>query len=68
MAEQKVTYVRGQAPKFGMLPNNRPTPIYAPTVETQLNPIIQPIALVPYNTMNQPLWQVEQYEQVIEED
>lgn len=40
------------------LPNSKSVPINAPTKSTQLNPIIQPLALVPYNTMSQPLYQI----------
>jgi hypothetical protein len=34
--------------------------ISAPTPIMQINPIVQPIALVPYGTMNQPVLQVEE--------
>lgn len=34
-------------------------PIRTPCSTLQLNPIVQPIALVPYNSMSQPVWQVD---------
>lgn len=45
-------------PTLGQLANPRSVAIHAPTAHTQLNPIIQPLALVPYNTMSQPLYQI----------
>ncbi|MDR2091275.1 MAG: hypothetical protein LBP62_06505 [Clostridiales bacterium] len=42
------------------LPNPAPVAISAPTPIMQINPIVQPVALVPYGTMNQPVLQVEE--------
>ncbi|MDR3294074.1 MAG: hypothetical protein LBT20_08250 [Clostridiales bacterium] len=42
------------------LPNPAPVAINAPTPIMQINPIVQPIALVPYGTMNQPILQVDE--------
>ena len=42
------------------LPNPAPVAISSPTPVMQINPIVQPIALVPYGTMNQPVLQVEE--------
>ncbi|MDR1940660.1 MAG: hypothetical protein LBQ40_07755 [Clostridiales bacterium] len=54
-----------EAPKgptivYRSLPNPAPVAISAPTPIMQINPIVQPIALVPYGTMNQPILQVEE--------
>jgi hypothetical protein len=45
---------------YRALPNSNPVAIVNPTPIMQLNPIVQPIALVPYGTMNQPILQVEE--------
>ncbi|MDR3263170.1 MAG: hypothetical protein LBT30_02575 [Clostridiales bacterium] len=54
-----------EAPKgpfivYRTLPNPAPVAISAPTPIMQINPIVQPIALVPYGTQNQPVLQVEE--------
>lgn len=42
---------------FGNAPVSQPSPVEKPTDRIQLTPIVQPISLVPYGTMNQPLYQ-----------
>ncbi|MDR1905908.1 MAG: hypothetical protein LBQ27_03195 [Clostridiales bacterium] len=56
---------RKQQPKpvrriiYGHSPVNQPMPVEKPSDRIQLTPIIQPISMVPYGTMNQPLFQYE---------
>ncbi|MDR3292546.1 MAG: hypothetical protein LBT20_00390 [Clostridiales bacterium] len=42
---------------YGQAPVSQPMPIERPSDIIQLTPIVQPISLVPYGTMNQPLYQ-----------
>ncbi|MDR2047344.1 MAG: hypothetical protein LBP79_05560 [Clostridiales bacterium] len=51
---------KGPTIVYRTLPNPAPVAISAPTPIMQINPIVQPIALVPYGTMNQPVLQVEE--------
>jgi len=51
-----------------LLPNYAPVPILAPSKSVQLNPIVQPITLVPYNTMNQPLFQQVTESYIVEDE
>ncbi|MDR1940666.1 MAG: hypothetical protein LBQ40_07780 [Clostridiales bacterium] len=42
---------------YGNAPVSQPVPIEKPNDIIQLTPIVQPISMVPYGTMNQPLYQ-----------
>lgn len=42
------------------LPNSNPVPVPIPSPIVQITPIITPIAMVPYATQNQPLFQIEE--------
>ncbi|MDR3263175.1 MAG: hypothetical protein LBT30_02595 [Clostridiales bacterium] len=42
---------------YSQAPVNQPQPIERPSDRIQLTPIVQPISMVPYGTMNQPLYQ-----------
>jgi hypothetical protein len=42
---------------YGFAPVNQPMPVEKPSDRIQLTPIVQPISMVPYGTMNQPLFQ-----------
>lgn len=59
-AEAPVEQPKGPQIVYRTLPNPAPVAISSPTPIMQINPIVQPIALVPYGTMNQPVLQVEE--------
>lgn len=52
-------YGRAYSPAmtYGPQPNSAPVPIPTPSMVVQLTPIISPVAFVPYNTQNEPLYQ-----------
>jgi hypothetical protein len=55
MRRKKVKPVRRMIYSFA--PVNQPMPVEKPSDRIQLTPIVQPISMVPYGTMNQPLLQ-----------
>jgi hypothetical protein len=55
MGRKKVKPVRRMI--YGFAPVNQPMPVEKPSDRIQLTPIVQPISMVPYGTMNQPLFQ-----------
>ncbi|MDR3294072.1 MAG: hypothetical protein LBT20_08240 [Clostridiales bacterium] len=59
-APAPVEQPKGPTIVYRTLPNPAPVAISAPTPIMQINPIVQPIALVPYGTQNQPILQVEE--------
>ncbi|MGI6213148.1 MAG: hypothetical protein ACOYIQ_01150 [Christensenellales bacterium] len=45
---------------YGPLPNSSPVPIARPAKIVQLTPVVTPLALVPYATQNQELYQYDE--------
>lgn len=44
---------------YGPLPNSAPVPIARPAKIVQLSPVVTPLAVVPYATQNQELYQYD---------
>lgn len=47
---------------YGPQPNSSPVPIARPAQIVQVSPVVAPLALVPYATQNQPLFQYDEEE------
>ena len=47
---------------YGPLPNSSPVPIATPNKIVQLAPVVTPLAMVPYSTQNQALYQYDDEE------
>lgn len=51
--QERQNYMQGQQMFYGRVPSM--IPIAPPSHSIQLTPIVQPIALVPYSTQQQPI-------------